>query len=29
MGSIEDWGIFFLTLSNNNNGMKKTVIKDV
>jgi len=29
MGSIEDWDIFFSTLSNNNNGMKKTVNKDV
>jgi hypothetical protein len=28
-GRIEDWGIFFSTLSNNNNGMKKTVNKDV
>jgi hypothetical protein len=27
--NIEDWGIFFSTLSNNNNGMKKTVNKDV
>ena len=27
--SIEDWGIFFSNLSSNNNGMKKTVNKDV
>jgi len=26
---IEDWGIFFSNLSNNNNGMKKTVNKYV
>jgi len=29
LGSIEDWSIFFSTLSNNNNGMKKTVNNDV